>query len=97
MTDLARPNGPSAISQLAGRAVMPTPQGDPINHPSWYKGSGGIECWEIIEQFDLNHHLGEAVAHIVRAGRKPGVSREMDLQEAVCHLQRQLHVWRTAP
>ena len=97
MKTIANPNGPSALSQWDldhnihyDRELDIQPPDDPINHPPWYKGSGGIEVCEVIEQFSLPYHLGEVVAHILRAGRKPGVSRRLDLEEALWHLRREI-------
>ena len=43
---------------------------DIINHPPHYKGSNGVETIEVIEGFDLDFHLGNAVKYILRCGKK---------------------------
>jgi len=58
---------------------------DNINHPLHYKSSK-MECIEIIEAFQLNFHLGNAVKYIIRSGKK-GDAKE-DLNKAIWYLQR---------
>lgn len=58
---------------------------DNVNHPSYYK-SGKMECIEIIEAFQLDFHLGNAVKYIIRSGKK-GDAKE-DLNKAIWYLQR---------
>ncbi len=60
---------------------------DMVNHPPHYK-SGKLECIEVIENFNLNFHLGNAVKYILRADKK-GKQQE-DLQKAIWYLQREL-------
>lgn len=79
------PNGPSALSQWERDLGLTAASGQ-----EWYKGSGGLEACEVVEQFALPYHLGEVVCHILRAGRKPGVPRRADLRNALWHLQREL-------
>lgn len=59
---------------------------DPTN-PDHYK-SGGLEAIDVIEAFDLNFRLANAVKYILRAGRKG--SRRTDLAKAVWYLNREL-------
>ncbi len=40
-----------------------------VNHPANYK-SGGMETIDVIEAFELDFSLGNAVKYILRAGRK---------------------------
>ena len=68
----------------------PDPNDDPVNNPAWYRGTDGLECCQVIEQFQLPYHLGEVVAHVLRAGRKPNVPRKLDLEEAMWHLRREI-------
>lgn len=80
-----KPNGPSALSQWERDLGLTAASGK-----EWYKGSSGLEACEVVEQFALPYHLGEVVCHVLRAGRKPGVLRRSDLQNALWHLQREL-------
>jgi hypothetical protein len=59
---------------------------DPIN-PSHYK-RGNLEAADIIESFELNWRLGNAVKYILRAGHK-GDRRE-DIAKSIWYLQREL-------
>jgi hypothetical protein len=60
---------------------------DPINHPEHYC-VGGLEAIDVIENFGLGYHLGNAVKYILRAGRKG--PPEDDLRKAIWYLQREL-------
>lgn len=57
-----------------------------VNHPDHYK-AGDLEAIDIIEAYDLDFHLGNAVKYILRAGRKTEDPVE-DLEKAVWYIQR---------
>ena len=50
-----------------------------VNHPEHYKGKG-LEVIDIIEAFDLNFSLGNAIMYILRADKKG--NRKQDLEKA---------------
>jgi hypothetical protein len=58
---------------------------DPVNHPSHYT-FGQIEVIEVIEDWNLDYHRGNAVKYIARAPHK-GNELE-DLQKARWYLDR---------
>ena len=60
-------------------------QNDPIN-PSHYK-SGGLEAIDIIEAFNLNFCLGNAIKYILRSGKKTESPFE-DIKKAIWYLKR---------
>lgn len=59
---------------------------DPIN-PEHY-AANGLEAIDVIDAFDLNFCLGNAIKYILRAGRKGG--KDEDLKKAVWYLQREI-------
>ena len=59
---------------------------DKIN-PSHYK-SGGMEVIDIIEAFDLDFCLGNAVKYLLRAGKKNGEREIIELQKAAWYVAR---------
>lgn len=59
---------------------------DNINHPTHYQGNG-LEVIDVIEAFDLNFNLGNAVKYILRAGKK-GDKKE-DLKKAIWYLNKE--------
>jgi hypothetical protein len=61
---------------------------DTINHPSHYTAGRKYEPIDVIEDWQLPMHLGNAVKYISRAGRK-GDARE-DIEKAVWYLRRYL-------
>ncbi len=56
--------------------------------PDHYKGSGGIQAIDVIEQFGLNYRLGNVVKYLLRAGKKD--DRLQDLQKALAYLTREV-------
>lgn len=57
-----------------------------VNHPDHYK-AGDLEAIDIIEAYDLDFHLGNAVKYILRAGVKTEDPVD-DLEKAVWYIQR---------
>lgn len=57
-----------------------------VNHPSHYN-SGGIEVIDVIEQWELGFHSGNALKYICRAGRKNKDPVE-DLEKALWYIRR---------
>ena len=41
-------------------------------HPSYYQTESGLQPWDVIKAFRLDYWRGNAVAYLLRAGRKPG-------------------------
>lgn len=60
---------------------------DSVNHPSHYQGKG-FEVIDIIEDFNLNFCLGNAIKYILRAGRKG--DRVTDLHKAIWYIEREI-------
>ena len=58
-----------------------------INHPDHYKGNQ-FEVIDIIEDFDLNFHLGNVIKYILRSGKKD--DRMEDLKKAYWYLGREI-------
>jgi hypothetical protein len=63
---------------------------NPVNHPDHYGGKDNIyEAIKIIEAYDLNFSLGNAIKYIIRAGKKNSNAIE-DLEKAKWYVQRQI-------
>ena len=58
-----------------------------VNHPHHYNG-GTIEAIDVIEDWDLDFHLGNAIKYICRAEHKG--SYEEDIEKAIWYLQRSI-------
>ena len=58
-----------------------------VNHPDHYQGNS-IEVIDIIEDFDIGFHLGNALKYILRAGKKG--DREEDLKKAIWYIEREI-------
>lgn len=64
-----------------------------VNHPQHYNSHPtGIECIDVIEHFPFN--LGTAMKYLWRAGLKPGVDTEIDLQKAIWYIEREIQRMR---
>lgn len=63
-------------------------QHDPVNHPSHYIGCSGLESIDVIEAFNLNFRLGNAVKYILRCGKKDDPKQE--LRKAIWYLEREI-------
>jgi hypothetical protein len=63
---------------------------DNINHPLHYGGEHNqYEAIKVIEAWELNFCLGNAVKYISRAGKKTE-SKTEDLKKAIWYLEREL-------
>ena len=62
--------------------------GDPVNHPVHYQTEGGLEVIEVIEDWQLGFHVGNALKYILRAGKKDAAKAVEDLRKAVWYLER---------
>lgn len=69
---------------------------DRIN-PHHYKGDRRFETIDVIEDWGLNYHLGNAVKYISRCGRKPGENPAEALRKAVWYLEREIQVIEAEP
>ncbi len=58
-----------------------------VNHPSHYN-KNGIEAIDVIEAFNLNFNLGNAIKYILRCESKG--KKEEDLKKAIWYLNREL-------
>ncbi len=59
---------------------------DMVNHPPHYQGKK-FESIDIIEDFELGFHLGNAIKYILRAGKKG--NKIQDLKKAIWYLERE--------
>lgn len=66
-----------------------------INHPPHYGGDTTYEAIKVIEAWDLDFHLGNAVKYICRSGKK-GDELE-DLKKAAWYLNRKIEQLSPAP
>ena len=62
-----------------------------VNHPSHYQGKQ-FEVIDVIEDFDLNFKLGNAVKYILRAGKKD--NSQEDLKKAHWYLEREISSYK---
>jgi len=62
-----------------------------VNHPEHYGGEENpYEAIKVIEEWDLDFHLGNTVKYISRAGKK-GTDKELqDLKKALWYLERKI-------
>jgi hypothetical protein len=58
-----------------------------IHHPDHYQGNK-MEVIDIIEDYELGFHLGNAIKYILRADKKGNTKQ--DLQKALWYIQREI-------
>lgn len=63
-------------------------QNEKINHPKHYI-SKGIEAIDVIEAFELNFRIGNAVKYLLRHNKKGAAI--IDLQKAIWYIQREIN------
>lgn len=63
---------------------------DPVDHPDHYSEGRAHEPIDVIEDWGLGFHLGNAVKYIARCGRKPGEDPSECLRKAVWYLEREI-------
>ena len=61
-----------------------------VNHPSHYRSSTGHEAIDVIEAWELDFSLGNAVKYISRAGKKSPEKEIEDLEKAVWYVNRRI-------
>lgn len=75
---------------LANNRPAEAPPHCPINNPGHYTAGRLIEPINVIEDWELSFHLGNALKYISRAGRKDPEKYRQDLSKAVWYLEREL-------
>jgi hypothetical protein len=63
---------------------------DSVEHPQHYHSKSGIEVIDVIEAFELNFRLGNAVKYILRSGKKKTSPGPEDLKKAIWYLNREI-------
>lgn len=58
-----------------------------VNHPDHYQGNK-FEVIDIIEDYELGFHLGNAIKYILRADKKGNTKQ--DLEKAIWYIQREI-------
>ena len=61
-----------------------------VDHPDHYLKNSGHEVIDVIEAWDLNFNLGNAVKYIARAGKKNPKKYKEDLNKAKWYIQHQI-------
>ena len=80
------------VNNMPGhRNPPPPPEREQVNHPQHYGGQDNpYEAIKVIEDWDLDFHLGNTVKYISRAGKKETDKELQDLNKALWYLQRRI-------
>lgn len=62
-----------------------------VNHPDHYN-TGNIEAIEVIEDWEMCFHLGNAIKYISRAGKKDKSAYIEDLSKAIWYIERKIEL-----
>ena len=66
---------------------------DPVDNPSHYTEGRIYEPVKVIEDWELDYHLGNALKYVSRAGRKGGNDSLIeDLGKAIFYLERRISI-----
>jgi hypothetical protein len=77
--------------ELLYHLSKPQPHKEMVNHPTHYGGENNVyEAIKVIEAWDLDFCLGNAVKYISRAGKKDPAKELEDLNKAVWYLNRRI-------
>ena len=61
-----------------------------VNHPAHYLKDSGHEVIDVIESWDLNFSLGNAIKYIARSGKKDENLNVQDLEKALWYINREI-------
>jgi hypothetical protein len=64
---------------------------DQVDHPEHYQANG-MEAIEVIEGFNLNFNLGNAIKYILRSDKKG--NKKQDLEKAQWYLKREIEKFK---
>ncbi len=64
---------------------------DQINHPNYYGGDTTYEAIKVIEAWNLDFCLGNAVKYISRSGKKDANKELEDLKKALWYINRKIN------
>ena len=59
-----------------------------INHPEHYLKESGFEVIDVIEAWNLDFSLGNAIKYIARAGLEDPDKKKQDLNKAIWYIER---------
>lgn len=72
-------------NDLNGKETIP--EKEMVNHPDHYKGNK-FEVIDIIEDYNLDFSIGNAVKYLLRAGKKDNTVQ--DLKKAIWYIEREI-------
>jgi hypothetical protein len=62
-----------------------------VNHPKHYN-TGKFEVIDVIEDWQVDFHIGNVIKYVSRAGRKADDTEIQDLKKALWYLQRKIEL-----
>lgn len=62
-----------------------------VNHPTHYN-HGKYEVIDVIEDWEVDFHIGNVIKYVSRAGRKTDDTEIQDLKKALWYLQRKIDI-----
>lgn len=80
-------DAPGTYVDVSGTNHPLHPIPDHVNHPNHYQGKT-FEVIDIIEDYELNFNLGNAIKYILRCDKKE--NKMQDIEKAIWYLQREI-------
>ncbi len=75
-------------------SIITGPIVESVSHPAHYQTKNGLEAIDVIEAFELNFRIGNAVKYLLRAGKKGSV--KVDLEKAIWYIRREIEKGESA-
>tara|TARA_B100000242_G_C43016074_1_gene472459 strand:+ start:872 stop:1099 length:228 start_codon:yes stop_codon:yes gene_type:complete len=63
-----------------------------VNHPAHYLKNTGHEVIDVIDAWDLDFKLGNAIKYIARAGKKDKLKTVQDLEKAIWYIEHYIKI-----
>ena len=91
IVELTKDLMPNSYQEILDKFYEKKETNETVNHPSHYGGEKNpYEAIKVIESWDLDFHLGNAIKYISRAGKKDPQKEIEDLEKAIWYLQRRI-------
>jgi len=69
-----------------------------VNHPEYYGGADNVyETIKVIDAWELNFNIGNAVKYLSRAGKKDPDTKIEDLKKAVWYIEHEIEKEEAKP
>jgi hypothetical protein len=79
------------LRAFAGAQNMASDKKEQVDHPKHYN-TGKYEVIDVIEDWQVDFHIGNVIKYVSRAGRKTDDTEIQDLKKALWYLKRKIEL-----